>query len=83
MGFIKRSDGDTDHVIDRVFEDMDEVMDVIAENTLPDEPPAVVEIPGDGPPSDEKANCQFQVPENVCLDKLFRKMDRIFRIQVA
>lgn len=56
MGFIKRSDGDPDHVVDRVFEDVGEMLDVIAEHTVPDEPTVVVEIPVDEVPSDEKAN---------------------------
>ncbi len=27
--------------------------------------------------------CRLQVPENVCLDQLFKEMDRIFRTQVV
>jgi len=55
MGFIKRSDGDTNHVIDRVFDDVSEVLDEIVEHTKPDSEsdnePVVVVMP-----SGEKAN---------------------------
>jgi hypothetical protein len=56
MGFIKRSDGDTDHVVDRVFENVGEMLDVIAEHAVPDEQTVVVAVPDVEPASDEKAN---------------------------
>ncbi len=56
MGFIKNSDGDADHIIERVFDDVGDALREIAEHTVPDETPATVEIPGDGFPLDEKAN---------------------------
>ena len=56
MGFIKRSDGDADHVIEKVFDDVGEVLEEIARRAAPDEPPAMGEIPGAELPPDEKVN---------------------------
>ena len=43
MGFVKNADGDKDCGVDHVFEDIDEMLDVIAEHADPDEELAVVE----------------------------------------
>lgn len=53
MGFIKRSDGDADHVIDRVFDDVGEVLEAIAEHTDPQDEPTVVTVPTDAPLTEE------------------------------
>ena len=47
MGFIKRSDGDADHIVDRVFDDVGEVLDEIIEHTDPDGELTVVTVPAE------------------------------------
>lgn len=53
MGFIKRSDGDADHVIDRVFDDVGEVLEAIAEYTDPDSELVVVTVPEESADGDK------------------------------
>lgn len=56
MGFTKNADGDQANTIERVFEDMDEVLEEIASHADPDRPPVVVEVPGTQPPPAGEAN---------------------------
>jgi hypothetical protein len=53
MGFIKRSDGDTDHIIDRVFDDVGEMLEEIVEHTEPDGEPSTVTAPAEPPPTED------------------------------
>lgn len=56
MGFIKRSDGDADHVVERVFDDVGEVINEIIEHTDPDGEPVVVTVPAVEPPPSKETN---------------------------
>jgi hypothetical protein len=51
MGFIKQ--GDDSLVIEKVFDDVGDVLREIAEHTEPDSEPAVVTVPAAEPPDGE------------------------------
>jgi hypothetical protein len=56
MGFIKRSDGDPNYIIDRVFDDVDEVIDVIVEHIDLENDPTIIELPETILPSIKETN---------------------------